>query len=151
MAPGAMAQRCPGACIVGAAMLANHDFAIVRGGHGTVRKRPGARVHGVLWRLGRGDEAALDLYEEVERGLYRREERVVRVASRAVTALVYIAASRASGRPRDAYLAAIIAAAREFGFPDDYVAALAAIARTSSGERPDWRSARKVSDRSRLA
>jgi hypothetical protein len=151
MARAGMAARCPGARFVGAAVLDHHRFAIVRGGHGTVRPRTGARVHGVLWRLGRGDEAALDRYEEIATGLYRRATRLVRIAGRAVLARIYIAAARGAGRPRAAYLGAIIQAAREFGFPADYLAALAAIARTSSGVRPDSRSARRVSDRSRLA
>lgn len=151
MARAGMAVRCPGARMVGAAVLPGHRFAIVRSGHGTVRPRAGGSVHGVLWRLGRGGEAALDRYEEIASGLYRRETRLVRIAGRAVVARIYIAAGRGSGRPRAAYLAAIIAAARSLAFPADYLAALQAIARTSSGERPAARSARNVTDRSRLA
>jgi len=151
MVPAQMRARCPAARIVATAVLRDHRFAIIRGGHGTVLRQPGARVHGVLWRLGRGEEAVLDRYEEVEAGLYRRARLAVECGGRSVAALVYVAAAIKPGRARAAYLAAIIASARAFAFPPDYVAALEAIARTSSGVRPASRSARSVSERSRLA
>jgi hypothetical protein len=147
-----MAARCPGARLIGPAVLEHRRFAIIRSGHGTVLKAPGARVHGVLWRLARGDAAALDRFEEVARGLYRRAEAVVRRNGRPVAALVSIAAATVpGGRPRAAYIAAILGAAREFGFPADYRAALETIARTSSGVRPASRSARRVKVASLLA
>ena len=136
MAPLAMARRCPGARLLGAATLADHRFAIIRGGNGTVRPKKGSTVHGALWRIGPRDEAALDRYEEVARGLYRRERRIVRFGGSAVSALIYVASPKGRGRPRASYILAIVEAARRFGFPRDYVASLSAIARTSSGERP---------------
>jgi hypothetical protein len=151
MDEAAMARRCPGARLVGPAELARHRFAIVRGGHGTVRRSARASVHGVLWRLGGKAEAALDRYEEVARGLYRRERRLVLCRGRRIRALVYIASSAASGAPRPAYVGAIEAAARRWGFPADYVAALSAIARTSAGVRPSSRNAASVAARSRFA
>ncbi len=136
MAPKAMARRCPGARILGKAVLAQHRFLVIRGGHGTVRPKAGASVHGVLWRIGPRDLAALDRYEEVARGLYRRERRRVAFGGRNIRALVYVAAPTARGRPRAAYIDAILATARGLGFPAAYVAALSAIARRSAGERP---------------
>lgn len=131
MVPEQMARRCPAARFLGTAVLGSHCFAVIRGGHGTVLPRRGAQVHGVLWQVSRGAMAALDRYEEVFRDLYRRRRRVVRAAGQARWALVYVAAATAPGRPRAAYIAAIAAAAREFGFPADYVAALEAIACTA--------------------
>ena len=122
-----MAARCPGARLVGPARLPDRRFAIIRSGHGTILRQRGAVVWGVLWRLGRGEEAALDRYEEVASGLYRRERIVVWRAGRAFPALAYVAAATAPGTARPAYLAAILAAARAFGFPADYVEALAAL------------------------
>jgi hypothetical protein len=151
MVRGGMAARCPGARLVGPAALERHRFAIIRAGHGTVLKAPRRRVHGVLWRLARGNEAALDRYEEIARGLYRRKRTVVRRNDKPVVALIYVAAAIARGRPRAAYIGSILVAARGFGFPANYVAALETIARTSSGVRPAARSACKVSDGSRLA
>ena len=146
-----MRRRCPGARALGPAMLRDHRFAIISGGHGTVQPHAGAAVHGVLWQLGRDAVAALDRYEEVEAGLYRRTHRMVERDGRPVRALVYVAATQKPGRARPAYLAAIIDAARGFALPASYVAALEAIARTSAGVRPASRSARSVSERSRFA
>jgi gamma-glutamylcyclotransferase (GGCT)/AIG2-like uncharacterized protein YtfP len=146
-----MARRCPRARLVGTAILADRRFAIIRKGYGTVLKEKGARVYGLLWRIGRSDEAALDWFEEVARGVYRRTQAVVVYHGRPVSALVYVAAATAPGRPRAAYIGSILAAARAFGFPADYIAALEAIARTSSGVRPASRRARIVSDGSLLA
>src|SRR5579883_2332659 len=125
-----MRRRCPAARLIGPACLRGYRFAVIRGGHGTVLRAAGASVHGVLWRLGRGDQAALDRYEELEAGLYRRVCRVVLCGGRPVSARLYIAAATAPGRGRAAYLGAILAAARGFAFPAAYVAALEAIART---------------------
>jgi gamma-glutamylcyclotransferase (GGCT)/AIG2-like uncharacterized protein YtfP len=131
MVPAQMARRCPGAHLVGTAMLADYRFAIVRGGHGTVQMRRGARVHGVLWRLSRGHCAALDAYEDVFRGLYRRRACRVASAGRGRDAFTYVAAATAPGRPRAAYIDPIVAAARRFGFPTTYIASLEAISRTA--------------------
>ena len=127
MVPAQMARRCPNARLIGPARLPHRRFAIIRGGHGTIRRKTGAEVWGVLWRLGPGDEAALDRYEEVARGLYRRERALVFCGRRGLSALAYVAVPTAPGTPRPAYIAAIVEAARAHGFPADYVAALAAI------------------------
>ena len=147
----AMAVRCPGARLIGPAVLPHHRFAIIRGGHGTVLPCRGGCVHGVLWQLGRGAAASLDRYEEIEAGLYRRERRMVWHAGRQRPVLIYVATATAPGVPRVAYIEAIVAAARGWEFPADYVASLDTIANTSAGVRPTARSARKVSERSRLA
>jgi gamma-glutamylcyclotransferase (GGCT)/AIG2-like uncharacterized protein YtfP len=151
MVPDDMASRCPAARLLGPARLDHHRFAIIRSGHGTVLREPRSTVHGVLWRLAPGDLAALDRFEELASGLYRRERTIVVRDRKPLIALIYVAASMAPGRPRAAYIGAVIAAARQFGCPDDYVASLEAIARTSSGVRPDRRSARSVTDGSLLA
>jgi hypothetical protein len=39
--------------------------------------------------------------------------------------MIYVGRTRQLGLPRPGYLEAVIAAARELAFPDDYVAALA--------------------------
>lgn len=157
MVAAQMAQRCPAALRLGTALLPNHRFLINRAGYATVAPQPGSDVRGVVWRLGRGAEAALDRYEAVADGLYRRAFRRIRRDGRAVTALVYIAADPTPGRPRPGYLEPILAAAAALGFAADYVRELeswrsrpggspaSAIARTSAGVRPASRSARSVS------
>jgi len=151
MVLAAMARRCPATRVLGPATLAHHRFAIIRGGHGTVLRQRGATVHGLLWRLGRGDRRALDRYEEVAAGLYRPERRLVEWRGRLVPALVYVARATAPGRARKRYLQDIIAAAAAFAFAPDYCAALAASARISAGATPAARSARSEGAPARLA
>ncbi|HXP29792.1 MAG TPA: gamma-glutamylcyclotransferase family protein [Stellaceae bacterium] len=115
-----MAKRCPRARLLGTAVLPDHRFAIAGSGFATIVPRPRARVWGVVWRLAPGDEAALDRYEDVAGGVYRRQHRPVRLDGRPQSALIYVAAARPSGRARLAYLAAILAAAEAFAFPEDY-------------------------------
>lgn len=120
----ALMRRCPTAREVGPAMLENHRFIITRDGYASVLPRPGAVVHGVLWRLGPRDLAALDRYEGVDSGLYRRATLPVRACTRRVAALVYVARSRRAGRPKPGYQALVVAAARDLNLPRDYVDAL---------------------------
>jgi len=118
----AMAARCPGSVWLGPAVLSGHRFAIVRQGVATVRPDPAARVHGVLWSLPRRDEAVLDAFEAVDRGLYRKEKQSITLGGAHVSeSLVYVATAWAQGRPRPGYLEAVIAAAIDAALPTGYV------------------------------
>jgi len=120
--PAQMAKRCPGATLVGNAVLPDHRFRIGRRGYGTVEPGPGAVVHGVLWDLSEGDEAALDVYEGVRHGLYRKVQRVVRTAAGDDrTAFVYVAADPEPGGAVAGYVERIIAAGEAHGFPAEYL------------------------------
>src|SRR5260370_21343417 len=47
-----MGARCPGARALGTATLKHWRFIIGLAGHGSIVPRPGAVVHGGLWRVG---------------------------------------------------------------------------------------------------
>jgi hypothetical protein len=79
---------------------------------------PAAHVLGVVWALTPACEAALDRYEGVARGLYAK--RTLPVGG--LVTLVYVASDVEPGPPKPGYLEAIIAAARDRDFPDEYVA-----------------------------
>src|SRR5262249_7777227 len=106
----------------------------------------GETVHGLVWRLAPRDIASLNAYESLDTGLYsvatmpvclahvpakwppvrRQGHAPIREArARQVSAMVYIARSRAPGLPRPGYLEAVLAAARDLDFPPAYIAALA--------------------------
>ncbi|MDE2167706.1 MAG: gamma-glutamylcyclotransferase [Alphaproteobacteria bacterium] len=126
----AMRARCPGARVVGVAVLANHRFRIVRSGYASVLRATGSRVFGLLWWIRRRDEAALDAYEETGRGLYRRRFlKVVTLDGRPYPALVYVARGNSPGKPRHGYLEPIIAAARQAHLPAETIAVIIATAR----------------------
>jgi gamma-glutamylcyclotransferase (GGCT)/AIG2-like uncharacterized protein YtfP len=125
MSRAPMRARCPTAREVGTATLAGHRLIITADGYASVVPEPGGIVHGLLWRLAPRDIAALNAYESLDTGLYRITTLPVRAGARQVPAMVYVARSRTPGLPRPGYLEAVLAAARELAFPDDYVAALA--------------------------
>ena len=72
MSRAQMRARCPGAEPLGTADLAHWRFIIGPGGHGSIVPRPGAIVHGVLWRVGPRELAAINAYENLDTGLYIR-------------------------------------------------------------------------------
>ncbi|MGQ0703891.1 MAG: gamma-glutamylcyclotransferase family protein [Gemmatimonadales bacterium] len=68
-----MAERCPGARVVGRASLPNHRFQIGAAGYGTVIPDARGEVPGLLWELTSDDESALDRYEGMSEGrVFRR-------------------------------------------------------------------------------
>lgn len=136
MSRALMEPRCPGATALGVARLPGYRFLIMREGYASVAPAPGGAVHGVLWRLTARDVAALNAYENIESGLYIRETLPVRHGEATASALVYVGHGRAEGRPRPGYMELVIAAAREWNLPQDYIADLA------RWQASGWRGAR---------
>ncbi|MGD0483080.1 MAG: gamma-glutamylcyclotransferase family protein [Gemmatimonadales bacterium] len=120
-----MAERCDGAECLGAATLADHRFAIGRRGYATVIAEAGAVVHGILWSLHPRHEAALDVYEGIRHGLYRKVTLPVCTAAGTVReALVYVAVDPATGQTVRGYMEKVVAAAEHHGLPASYIAEL---------------------------
>jgi gamma-glutamylcyclotransferase (GGCT)/AIG2-like uncharacterized protein YtfP len=125
----AMAQRCPASRPLGIARLARHRFDILEAGYATVVRDPVATVHGLLYELALADVAALDRYEDIARGLYRKVvQPVLRKEGSPVQALVYIGAGPSGGQPRPGYMEGVMAAAQTAGLPATYLAFLALFA-----------------------
>jgi hypothetical protein len=118
-----MLRRCPTAAAIGPARLDHWRFIVTRDGYASIVPAPGEVVHGVLWRLAPRDVAAVNAYESVDSGLYRRRMLAVR-RDGCVRALVYVARARAAGRPKPGYQDLVIAAARAWKLPEDYVGGL---------------------------
>ena len=116
-----MRERCPGAKFRAIAVLPDYRLFITSDGFATVIPDPGRRVMGALWLLGDSDEAALDRYEDIGSGLYRREYVGVHSQGQVVEALIYVAANVNPGTPRPGYLELVVAAARNLGLPADYI------------------------------
>lgn len=117
-----MRRRCPRARPLGPGRLDNWRFQITRDGVATVVPRMGHTVHGVLWRISAQDEAALDAFEGVGWGLYRKTHLPIQGTSGPVRALVYVGRSKTPGRPRKGYLdEVVLPAARAWGLPDTHV------------------------------
>lgn len=125
MDPVHMADCCPQATRLGLAVLPGRSFRIAATGYGDAPLAAGGELHGVLWELLPSDEAALDAFEGVPNGLYRKECAAVRDRTgRQVTAMLYRAADAAAGLPVPGYLERIIEVAEDLGFPAGYVESL---------------------------
>ena len=116
-----MRLRCPEARGLGTAALDGWRLLVMRDGYVSIAPRAGAVVHGVLWRLGPRDLAALDAYEAVDAGLYRRQLLDVMHDGQSRAAEVYIGRSDAEGRPRPGHMSLVIAAAQSWGLPAAYL------------------------------
>lgn len=112
MSSAAMRARCPGARAVGTAILEGHQFFIGLEGWGSVRPVPGARVHGVLWRLTPRDMAILHAYELLHKGIYDVCSLPVRYGSSRVSAMIYRLRRPIVGKPKPGYAEFCAAAAR---------------------------------------
>lgn len=124
MSRAPMRMRCPTAEELGRAVLRGHRFVIMANGYASVVPEPGAEVHGIVWRLGPRDLVALDAYEDVSGGLYRKDTLPLSKDGATVQAMVYLGNETREGRPRAAYMALVIEAARDCGLPEDYIAGL---------------------------
>lgn len=120
MSRSLMHMRCPHAQALGTAVLTGWRFVIVARGYGSIEPRRGSAVHGVLWRLTPRDLAAINAYESLDSGLYRRRALPVRFGSACKAALVYVAARGPPGRPRPGYITLVVSAARDWNLPRPY-------------------------------
>jgi gamma-glutamylcyclotransferase (GGCT)/AIG2-like uncharacterized protein YtfP len=116
-----MRLRCPEARGLGTATLDGWRLLVMRDGYVSIAPRAGACVHGVLWRLGPRDLAALDVYEAVDAGLYRRQALNVMHGGQSRAAETYVGCSDAQGRPRPGHMPLVIAAAESWGLPAAYL------------------------------
>ena len=119
-----MRRHAPAAEPVGVAALANHRFVISADGYASVVPARAQTVYGVLWRLTPRDRVTLDIWESVASGQYRAEALPVLVAGSRRQVLVYVARRRRAGRPKAGYMELVLAAARAWNLPADYVASL---------------------------
>jgi gamma-glutamylcyclotransferase (GGCT)/AIG2-like uncharacterized protein YtfP len=117
-----MAERCPGAAPLGPATLDHHRFFIMESGFASVCEERNAVVHGLLWALTEGHVTALDQYEEVADGLYRKHlVAVTGPDNTVVQAMIYVGMNTTAGRPRDGYMEAVLAAADANDLPETYL------------------------------
>ena len=113
-------RRCPAATPLGPAVLRGWRYVVAQG-YGSVAPTPGASVFGVLWRLTPRDLAALNIFESLDSGLYRRVLLTAELETRRMRALVYVARQRGQRRPMPGYQERVVAAACEWRLPPRYI------------------------------
>lgn len=113
-----MKRRAPDSVEVGNATLEEFRIVLAPSGYASVVPAAGSRVYGVLWRISAVDERALDEYEGVNEGLYRKEQHLIG----GVRAMIYVETSGRSGEPiLSGYLESIIRTAEAREFPEEYI------------------------------
>ena len=131
----AMRKRCPGATALGIAALRGHRYVIARG-YGAFARAPGRAVFGVLWRLTPRDLAALNLFESLDSGLYRRATFTVERDGKRARALIYVGRGGGRPRPMPGYQERVVASAADWRMPQRYLAELRRLAPGYRGARP---------------
>lgn len=128
-----MAERCPGAVQYKALALPNG--ALMFRGVADVVLRKGSTVHGGLWQITRACEAALDRYEGIKSGLYRKCYLTLKIRGDVVSCLYYKMNQTPGFYPPDgAYIDCIAQGYRDFGLPLD--ALNDALVETAECKRP---------------
>lgn len=123
MERAAMRRRCGAAVALGPAVLRGWRYVIAQG-YGSVAPAAGMHVFGVLWRLTPRDLAALNAFESLDSGLYRRATLTVQTGVQRVRAVVYVGRRSGRRRPMPGYQERVVAAAEDWGLPPRYVAHL---------------------------
>jgi cation transport regulator ChaC len=109
---------------LGVASLKDHRFVITADGYASVEPVRGGTVFGVLWRLTPRDRVTLDRWESMASGQYRAEALQVQFVGGRRLAIVYVGRPRGIGRPKAGYMELVLAAARAWDLPSNYVASL---------------------------
>jgi gamma-glutamylcyclotransferase len=132
MSTAYLRETCPGAEPVMRAELANHRIEFrrfstdLRGGLSTIMAAPGEIVPGVLFQVPKAEIEALDLLEDVDKGLYRRETHLVLASDGAWhgAELYRVAQPRGPFTPSPRYVGWMIDGAREHGLGEAYIETL---------------------------
>jgi hypothetical protein len=132
MDPAQMAQRCPHSPQRGTGWL--QDWRLTFGGEelgwegalATVVEAGGQHVFVVLYEMIEADEAALDMWDGVTLGYYRKFKVRIATLDGDVLAWLYVLNGYEGGLPAARYLGILADAAEAAGAPSDYVADLRA-------------------------
>src|ERR1700734_1905453 len=130
MDPAQMARRCPHSPRRGTGWL--EDWRLTFGGAelgwegalATVVEAGGQHVFVVLYEMNEADEAALDMWDGVTLGYYRKFKVRIATLDGDVLAWLYVLNGYEGGLPSARYLGILADAAEAAGAPSDYVADL---------------------------
>jgi gamma-glutamylcyclotransferase (GGCT)/AIG2-like uncharacterized protein YtfP len=129
-----MAQRCPGAVVVGPGRLAGYRLGFTSyspmwdGGVADVMPTPDAEVWGLLYQVTPADLRRLDEYEGYPRVYTRHRVSVETPSGESIETWTYaVVHKRRLVRPSPGYIAILLDAAQRWGFPESYQAFLRAI------------------------
>ena len=111
----AMQRRCPTAVCTGTALLHDHRPTAMREGWLTIEHEAGWSTPGLLWTLQPSDIDALDIYEDIEIGLYVKERRLVTCSAddTPLDVMVYLGSNSGPGTLHEEYAGRVATAIRK--------------------------------------
>ena len=119
-----MANRCPGAKVVGASEIKDYKLTFRGPDNGcfaTIEPSKGGSVPILLWQISENDEKELNIYEDWP-DLYRKETMEVTVNKEKVNGMVYIMnEGRFLNKPSDKYYSTILEGYMSAGFDVEYL------------------------------
>jgi gamma-glutamylcyclotransferase (GGCT)/AIG2-like uncharacterized protein YtfP len=144
LSEGQMRRRCPGAKLIGAAILKGYRIAFTfysrrwGGGCADIVRDPTSEVWGLIYSLTGKDLLGLDICEG-NPDAYRRIEVEVapRGGGRGEKALTYEVVSKGEFPPTEEYLGIMTTAAEKHGFPDAYREILRSVRTAPEGGRAE--------------
>ncbi len=116
-----MRRRCPEHQLRGRGVLRGYRWIITARGYASVVEADGEAVHGLVYSLSVADEQALDGYEGVQAGHYRKATLPVELEGERKACLVYMDPIEAEGSPGAEYVHRINRGLADAGLPADYV------------------------------
>lgn len=119
-----MRKRCPQSRVLGPAELHGYRWIINTRGYATIVADAGGVVLGLVYAISATDEAALDQFEGVAQGKYRKEMVAVQHGGETFSALVYIDPITVEGHPQPEYIGRINVAIGDAQLPEEYIAAV---------------------------
>ena len=108
-----MAQRCPAARSLGAAVLYGHEFRFAR--HADIVENPDFICHGVLWEITADCELALDALEGYPNYYLKKQVRVFHNGHVEEAMTYYMTGDNPDGYPSDGYLTMLFEGYEEHG------------------------------------
>ena len=130
MDPKTFQRRCPGAKPLGRARLPGYRLAFSRysrqrrGGSADVVVEASSTVWGVLYEVDDVCLASMDRVEGVPIAYRRERVTVFDDAGKSHDVMTYVANKTGGFLPSRSYMEVILRGAREYGLPEDYIAAL---------------------------
>ena len=118
-----MQTRCPGSVFLMPATLMRWRYFINSDGYAGIKKDDNSETYGCLWQLSEIHWQALDRYEGVREGCYRRSQlNVIAGANKTgKTVTGYLSNDESYGVPSKPYQSGVLRGAHQVGLPEHYI------------------------------
>ena len=116
-----MAIRCPDSNYVSSGKLFGYSWLINTRGYASIKPSKDDIVLGEIFSLSQKDVDYLDIYENVDDGMYIKSTLSIETSNGPIDCLVYIASDNNLGSPQEEYIHRINSGIKSANLPADYV------------------------------